>query len=177
MKKILCMILLAALAFSLAACSGGGGPTLNADGLVEYSESGLEFALPENMTRRTVSYADICYSDGTAEFFVYFYSRDALMTDLYFSDKDITVGEYADWFVGINGYDGVAKKPDESGKKIEMHYVHEPDGENTFYTDIIMRNSECLIHVTLSCPAENIADYAPAFEIWKKYIALTYPDM
>ena len=174
MKRILCILLLSALALSLVACKGGGA-SLNADGLIEYSESGLEFALPEEMTKRSVSYADICYSDGKVEFFVYFYSRDALLTDL-FLNKDTTVSEYADWFVNLNRYEGVERKLDEDGKKIEMCYVYEPEGENTFYNDIIMRNGECLIHVTLSCPSENIEEYESTFALWKKYVALTYPD-
>ena len=174
MKKILCILLFSALAFSLIACSGDDS-SLNADGLIEYSESGLEFALPEEMTKRSVNYADVCYSDGTVEFFVYFYSRDALLTEL-FLNKDTTVSEYADWFVNANSYEGVVRELDESGKKIEMHYVYEPDGENTFYNDIIMRNGDSLIHVTLSCPNEKIAEYESTFALWKKYVALTYPD-
>ena len=175
MKKILCILLLSALALTLAACSSGGGPTLNEDGLVPYSESELEFALPEEMTLSTVDYADICYSDGTAEFLVYFYPRDMLLTDL-FLDKDATVEEYAEWFVYRNGYVGVEKKLDESGKRIELSYVYDPDGANTHYVDIIMRNTDILIHVTLSCPNEKSAEYEGAFDTWKKYVSLTYPD-
>ncbi len=175
MKRILCVLLFASLMLSLAACSSGGddGPALNEDGLIVYAESGLNFALPEDMEEHSVTYADICYGDGEAEFFVYFYSRDTLLTELYLN-KDTTVKEYADWFVEGNGYVGVTERLDESGKKIELSYVYEP--ENTYYVDVIMRNYDSLIHVTLSCPNELVDDYLPKFDLWKKHLSLMYPD-
>lgn len=174
MKKILCTLICVAALFSLVACSSGDGSSTNADGLIEYSESGLNFALPEEMELHNVTYADICYGDGTCEFFVYFYSRDTLLTDLFLS-KDSTAEEYADWFVEANEYEGVSKTVDKSGKKVELSYVYEP--ENTYYVDVIFRNSDSLIHVTLCCPNEQISEYLPKYDLWKGYLSLMYPDV
>ena len=141
--------------------------------LIYYSESGLDFALPAYMQKISVpaTYADLCFSnhgDGT-QFFIYYYSREALLTDLVL-DMDCTVKDYADWFVNVNGYDNVETEYDEENKKLVQRYVYEP--ENTFYCDIIMRNEYTLIHVTMSCDNKIRDVYEPIFEGWMKELAL-----
>lgn len=174
MKRILSVLLLAALMRSLFSCGGGSDDDdliRNEDGLISYSESGLYFALPDEMTRRNVNYADVCYGDGEAEFFVFFYSRDSLLTECYM-DKDSTVQEYAEWCIAFEDCTEITEEYDVEAKKIKYTFV----ADDTYYVAIIMRNYDSLIHVTMCCPYDMKASYEPKFEIWEKYVALMYPD-
>lgn len=145
----------------------------NNDKFKSYTESGLKFALPEYMKKLSVTYADICYGNITdnAQFYVYFYSKDSLLTELYLS-KDATVKEYADWFVDVNNYVNVSESYDEKAKKIVLKYIY--DDENTYYCDFIMRNDSALFHVTLSCDADMRNKYEPIFGEWMSNISLVY---
>lgn len=143
------------------------------ENLIRYSESGLNFALPDYMRKISVppEVADLCFSnsgDGT-QFFIYYYSREVLLTDLVLN-MDCTVKDYADWFVNVNGYVNVEQDYDEENKKLVQRYVYEP--ENTFYCDIILRNEYVLIHATMSCDNGSREIYEPIFENWMKEISL-----
>ena len=170
MKRFLSALLFAALVLTLASCSDGE-TQLNEDGLIPYSESGLEFALPENMERHSVTYANLCYGDGKAEFFADFFSRDVLMSEWYL-DKDVTVKEFAEERLVMSMCDELVEEYDEPNQRIKYTFV----AEDSYYVAIFMRNYDCLIHATMCCPIEMKEDYLPAFETWEKYIALTYPD-
>ena len=173
MKRILSLLLLVALSLSLFSCGGGNDDDLtrNEDGLISYSESGLYFALPDEMTRRNVSYADVCYGDGDAQFFVFFYSRDSLLTDCYM-DKDSTVQQYAEWCIDFDMCTELTEEYDAEAKRIRYTFV----AEDTYYIAIVMRNYDSLIHVTMCCPYDMKATYEPKFDAWEKYVALMYPD-
>ena len=143
------------------------------ENLIYYSESGLNFALPDYMKKISVppEYADLCFSnsgDGT-QFFIYYYAREALLTDLVL-DMDCTVKDYAEWFVNVNDYVGVVQEYDEENQKLVQKYVYEP--ENTFYCDFILRNEYILIHTTMSCDNKYRDVYEPIFERWMKEISL-----
>ncbi|MBE6644764.1 MAG: hypothetical protein E7612_05220 [Ruminococcaceae bacterium] len=143
------------------------------DELLHYSENGLNFSLPSYMETINVNYADLCFANSgdDTQFFIYFYSSEALLTDLYM-DMDSTVKEYADWFVNLNGYTNVEENYDEENKKIVLKYVYED--ESTFYCDTILRNEYSLIHVTMCCQERNRAIYEPVFDEWITYLSLVY---
>ena len=124
------------------------------------------------MKEMSVNYADVCYGnliDGT-ELFVYFYSRDALLIDLYLS-KDATVKEYANWFVELNNYIDVKESYDEEARSIILEYVHD-DGE--YYCDYIIRNDDALFHVTMCCNKNMRHKYEPIFKKWISDMSLIY---
>jgi len=172
MKKLLSVLVLFALAFSLVSCSSDDdGPERNEDGLIIYAESGLNFALPDEMTERNVNYADICYGDGEAEFFVFFYSRDSLLTECFLS-KDATVKEYAEWCIDFSSCTEVTEEYDEEGRRIKYIFV----ADDTYYIAVIMRNNDSLIHVTMCCPQDMRDAYIPEFAVWEKHVSLMYPD-
>lgn len=135
----------------------------------KYTESGLVYYLPRTMEEMNVNYADVCYGDGEAEFFVYFYTSDQLLAELYM-DKDSTVKEYATWFANVNGYKNITEEYDEAGAKITMRYLYED--ENDFYFDYILRNENMLYHVTMTCSAEKREIYEPIFEEWRSNIRI-----
>ena len=140
-------------------------------GMKKYSENGLNFSLPRDMEKLNVNYADLCYgNDDFTQFFVYFYPKDSLLTDLAL-EKEATVKEYADWFIGINGYTGIEENYDEANKVIVLKYVYEE--ENDYYCDYITRNEHALFHVTMCCKAELKDKYDPMFDEWMKYISLS----
>ena len=143
------------------------------DGLLHYSENGLNFSLPSYMETINVNYADLCFANSgdDTQFFIYFYSSEALLTDLYM-DMDSTVKEYADWFVNVNGYTNVEENYDEANKKIVLKYIYEDEG--TFYCDTILRNEYSLIHVTMCCQERNRPIYEHVFDEWITHLSLVY---
>ncbi len=164
--KLLFVIVLASTVLSVTSCDDGE--------LKSYSEAGLNFKLPSNMKKFAVEWADICYGDydNTTEnplFFVYYYSSEALLEDL-FLGTDITVSEYADWFINVNEYTNVEKTLSEDGTSIVLKYIYED--ESDFYFDYIVRNEAVLAHVTMCCRAEYRAKYEPIFTEWMSYISL-----
>jgi hypothetical protein len=144
------------------------------ENFVYYSESGLNFALPASMKKINVSYADICFSNNdNAEFFVYFYSSEGLQTEYYLA-PDATVKEYWDTFAVLWGYENVEENYEEDKKKITLKYVYDELGENLFFNDVIMRNTDSLIHVTMCAPGEKRATYEPIFDKWAEKLSLVY---
>ena len=171
MKKPLKQLILLMTVLAIILCAVGCRRNDRNDGMVRYSESGLKFALPKEMEKMSVDYADICYGNGEAEFFVYFYGSDALLTELYL-DPNSTVKEYAEWFVNVNDYENVSENYDEENAKIVLEYIYEP--ENTYFCDYILRNEYALFHVTMCCDAELMEKYQPIFEQWRSHVALDY---
>ena len=167
MKKIivklaLILVVISTL-FTVTSCGGE---------MKSYNESGLIFKLPKKMKKLEVNWADLCYGEsGNVEenvyFFVYYYTSDTLLTDLYLA-KETTVSEYADWFINANGYTDVEKNLNEDGTVISLKYIYED--ENSFYFDYIMRNGELLVHVTMTCNEPYREKYEPIFTEWTGYI-------
>ena len=166
-KKIILITLIIASLFSVISCFGGSG-----SGMKKYSESGLNFSLPEDMEIISVKYADICYgNDDFTQFFVYFYPKDSLLTDLAL-DKEATVKEYSDRFIGMNGYTNVEESYDEANRTIVLKYVYTDGYGSEYYCDYITRNEDVLYHVTMCCKAELMDKYAPIFDDWMSYISI-----
>ena len=168
-KKILLSVVVLTLILSLFSCG---------DGFVKYSESGLNYKLPDYMKELEVSeaYADIAYGtlDGSSvEFTIYFYAAEELTTELFLS-KDSTVRQYADWFVQLNEYENIEEEYDEEGKKIILRYVYEDGADSYFFYDYIIRNEFMLYHVTMSCNPEDRELYEATFDEWASMIYLDY---
>lgn len=167
MKKIIKKFTLITLIISCVVASVSCG-----SGMKKYSENGLNFSLPRDMKKQNVSYADLCYgNEEFVQFFVYFYSKDSLLTELAL-DKEATVKEYADWFVGRNGYTGVEENYDETNNVIVLKYIYVDEDENDYYCDYITRNEHALFHVTMCCKADFKDKNAPVFDEWMKHISI-----
>ncbi len=167
-KTTLLLLLVLATLTAVAACKKD-------DGMRTYDSAGLKFTLPKDMKEANVTYADLCYANGECEFFIYFYTNTELLTVLYI-DKNSTVLEYADWFVNVankDRYPHIESEYDEERGVLRQWYVYEPDGENTFYYDYIVRTDTNLYHVTMSCDGEDKEKYKPIFDEWATYIELT----
>lgn len=162
MKKLMKKILLITLVISsllLTACGD----------LQKHSSAGLVFYLPKDMEQMNVTYADLCYGNSDCEFFVYYYSRDELLTKN-FMDKDSTSGEYLEEFIAYNEYDNVEFSSDDEKNTATAKYVYER--ENTYYCDYVIRNYNVLAHVTMNCSADLRDKYEPIFDEWIEMIVL-----
>ncbi len=165
-KKLLALILMLVTLLTSVSCF---------DNMKEYSESGINFKLPKDMKQLDVEYADLCFGntegDKRAEFFIYIYAKQALLTQL-FLPQDTTSEGYADWFVNVNEYENVERVSDTEKQLVIMEYVYEP--EETYYRDYIIRNDYTLYHVTMTCKAEDADYFDPIFDEWCSYIYLDY---
>ena len=141
------------------------------DDLQRYSSAGLVFYLPKDMEEMNVTYADICYGNRECEFFVYYYSRDELLTKNFLS-KDATSLEYLEDFIAFNEYTDVELEWDEETNTASARYMYESDIEYTFYFDYVIRNYDVLAHVTMNCRGEMREKYEPIFEEWKEKISM-----
>ena len=151
------------LATLLGAVSCGGE-------MEKYSENGLSFALPKDMKKMNVNYADLCFgNDELTEVIFYFISKDSLLT-MCSLDKEATVKEYADWFCGSNGYTNVEENYDEENQVIILKYIYEDEDEHDYYCDYITRNEHAVFHVTMCCKANLKDKYDPMFDEWMTYI-------
>ena len=143
---------------------------LNSCGNLEkHSSAGLTFYLPKDMEEMKVTYADLCYGNMECEFFVYYYSRDELLTKNYM-DKDSTSAQYLEDFIAFNDYEDVEFSSDAEKNTATAKYVYEP--ESTFYCDYVIRNYNVLAHVTMNCGSELRDKYEPIFDEWIEMIVL-----
>ena len=162
MKKIIRNLLFITVIISALLLSSCGD-------LEKHSSAGLVFYLPEDMKEINVAYADLCYANSETEFFVYYYSRDELLTKN-FIDKDSTSEEYLADFIAFNGYIDVDASYDSEKNIATAKYVY--DIENTFYYDFVIRNYYVLAHVTMHCDADLRDKYEPIFDGWAEKIYL-----
>ena len=137
----------------------------------KYSSAGLTFYLPKDMEIMNVTYADLCYGNSECEFFVYYYSRDELLTKN-FLDKDATSAEYLRDFIAFNEYADVEFSSDEEKNTATAKYIYESANEYTYYCDYVVRNYNVLAHVTMDCDGELRDKYEPIFDKWIESITL-----
>ncbi len=136
-----------------------------------HSSAGLTFYLPKDMEEMNVTYADLCYGNSECELFVYYYSRDELLTKN-FLDKDATSEEYLQDFIAFNGYTDVDFSADAEKNTATAKYIYEGSGEYTYYCDFVLRNYDVLAHVTMDCDGELREKYEPIFDEWIERISL-----
>lgn len=137
----------------------------------KHFSAGLTFYLPKDMELMKVTYADICYGNNECEFFVYYYSRDELLTKN-FLDKDATSAEYLQDFIAFNQYTDVDFTSDSEENTAIAKYLYESANECTYYCDFVLRNYDVLAHVTMNCSGELRDKYEPIFDGWIEGISL-----
>ncbi len=162
MKKSLKKALFIAVIISALLLSSCGN-------MKKHSSAGLVFYLPKDMEQMNVTYADLCYGNQECEFFVYYYSRDELLTKN-FIDKDSTSAEYLEDFIAYNEYTDVEFTADSEKNTATAKYIYE--FESSFYCDFVIRNYDMLAHVTMNCGADLRDKYEPIFDGWIEKISL-----
>lgn len=157
--RLTALICLLALVFSFTACGGEQEEKKNP---YEYSEIGLHYTLNENFRRLTVNYAQYCYYDqsGRAYFMFHTYTPTDLEELGYAADisvKNFTLKRLLNDDLPLNVYEY-----DEATDRSVIRCVDEP----TQMADwkLILRGTELLYEVIMSCPVEYRETYEPMFE-------------
>ncbi len=179
MKKIIGIILTLSLAatlvFSLSACKK------NQTGLVEHSELGLNFMLPNEFRKFTVQTADIHYSTPEAKFEVQYMPK----TDFediemgYYISFDMTVKEYTEFLIEENGWADPEKTEqytyDEARDATNFSFFWSPD-RNLFpyeyYYFTVMKNEYAFYVAMFSCEQDLYPNYNEKFEEWSRHLSL-----
>ena len=136
----------------------------------DYYVYGLHFNLGEGYKSITVPYAENCYTNGESFFFFHVYSGEGL-EELGFL-PDISVERYTQQFCLLNSLDPYDYEYDSARDVATLDYVHiyDKDDEGTahldpeFYFHIIMRGTEHLYIITMSCDEADRETYEPIFK-------------
>ena len=174
LKKTLATVMI--MVMSLCAVSCGGGDD---DGYITYTSAGLNYEFPDFIQEIDVNYADYAYTSSDysimtkdVEIMMYFYSGEQIISDLHMQ-RNVTVKEYADWFMKQYAGISVEENYDEENNIITLKYVYD-DNYSYFFFDYITRNEYMLYHVTYSCSPENRELYEPYFDEWASRISMNY---
>ena len=168
-KKVVAVILIiASLVFVVTSCDKDDGV---------YHVYGLHFDIGEGYQSIKVPYAENCYTNGEAYFFFHVYSGQGIEEELGYA-ADISVEDYTKKFALLNGRDPYDYEYDKERDVSVLHYVYEYDpndeemGQNDpeLFYHMIMRGTEHLYIVTMSCAADKSDVYEPKFREWIKNI-------
>ena len=166
MKKLLALLILLALSFSLASC---GEDEYGHDAhLHPHYELGLYYSLPDDFEQRNLSYGDLVYTNGDAYFIINYYDETTLTEDMLLH-PDITPKEFAETFTlfySTNFDKEIPYNYDPETDTATYSYVHEYDDgtESEYYTYMVFRNPQLVYQITLSCYEKDIEKYETLFE-------------
>lgn len=169
LKGILLLLTLISLIMSAVSCDDG----VDENGNIKYSEYGFNYRLPEEMDKKTVSYAAILHSNREATFMVSYLDSEGFTEEEI--DPDIKIDRYADKFLRFNDYDGVTYNYDEEQRKVDFFAEKTFDEgketeETVLYYHILIRNDYVIYIVTMYCDVSLSEKYRPIFEEWGSYI-------
>ena len=178
MKKITGLILTLALVmtliFSLSSCDKKGE-------LVDYSELGINFRLPEEFRKFTVATADIHYSTPDVTFEVQYMPKEDF-DDIemgYYIPFDMTVKEYTEFLISENGWTDPDKTEqytyDEKRDSTSFTIFWTPDPNEydwEYYYFTIMKNEYAFYVAMFLCKEEKYPDYSEKFVEWSSYLNL-----
>ncbi len=141
-----------------------------------YHTYGLHFDLGEGYNSINVPYADDCYTNGEAFFFFRLFSGEGL-EELGYA-PDISVVRYTQQFCLENALDPYDYEYDAARDVTTLQYIHEYDrnDEGTahlppeFYYHMIMRGTDHLYIITMTCDEADRETYEPIFKKWSQEI-------
>ena len=139
------------------------------EGYVKYEEYGFTYMLPEEMDKKTVSYAAICHSNREATLMVDYFDAESL--EEMEIDSNITIKRYADKFLLLNDYDDTVYTYDEERDRVYFFAEKtfdegEVTEESVLYYHLLMRNDYVVYIVTLYCDVSLKEKYTPIFLEW-----------
>ena len=176
MKRIIGIILVMALAFSLAISLTACG-----DGMTDYTELGLNFSLPDDFRKFTVQGATLHYSTPDVTFEVqYMPKTDFEDEELgYYISFDMTVKEYAEFLINENGWADPDKTEqyvyDEARDAVSFYIFWTPDPEEfpwSYYYFTILKSSYAFYAVMFTCEEEKYPEYSDKFVAWSNMLSL-----
>ena len=171
MKKILSLFLTVAIVLLLL-LSATGCDQNEEEYNGEYYNYGLHYKLPEEYRKLTVSYSEFTYFNGEAYFFFKHMSGEKLIEESL--PEDISVEAYAYNFASENNIFSPVMY-DAATDTAFIEYVYDYSDSEVmlppeFYYHYILRGSQLLYIVTMSCPAEKSEQYKPVFDGFMKDI-------
>ena len=165
MKKTVSIALVIAMLMlillSMAGCDRNGDDK----DFTEYYNYGLHYKLPKEYTKLTVSYSEHTYYNGEAYFYFNFMSDEKL--DEALLPTDITVEAYAYNFAALNEITSPVMY-DKATDTARIEYIYDYSDDELalspeFYYHYILRGSQLIYIVTMSCPASKQEQYKPIF--------------
>lgn len=186
MKKIIALLLLLTLLLSTLSCSCNDeelGERKTKQGiLVDYFQFGLYYSLPESFIQKNYSDGDInyLYEDGEGYgdgyFFFEAFPREDIEEDLR-ENPDITVYEFANQFYIINDFDRWEYYEENDMAVLEAdEFLFAEEGDEDaipeYFRAIVVRSTECLYVIHMTCYSDNIDDFRDTFDKIQKSIAV-----
>lgn len=185
MKKLIAIFLLLALSFSIVSC---GDEEKNSERetkqgtLVDYFQFGLYYSLPESFIQKNYSDGDINYlyedGDGYGDGYFFFeaFPREDIEEDLR-ENPDITVYEFANQFYIINDFDRWEYYEENDMAVLEAdEFLFAEEGDEDaipeYFRAIVVRSTECLYVIHMTCYSDNIDDFRDTFDKIQKSIAV-----
>ena len=187
MKKITTLLLLIAFLFSMVSCSCNDEENtsrLTKQGmLVDYFQYGIFYSIPESFVLTNDSDGDVnyLYEDGEGYgdgyFFIEALPNEDIEEDLH-ENPNITVYEFAYSFFLINPMDRWEYYDDKDMAVIEADEYLFGEGDDVtpeYFRVIIVRSSECLYIVHMTCFSQNIEDFRETFDMIQESIVVQEP--
>ncbi len=134
------------------------------------NELGIHFNVLDDMTEKSVPYADIFYSNAEVEIFINVFSREELDDpeglDL---SENITVEDYTKIFISNNGYK--TEYYYDTSKNKALFDIEVKQEDYSAYCMFLITRSEAYLYVVgMECPLELYETYAPTFSKWAEEI-------
>lgn len=169
LKKIMLLVLQAAIIISLVSCNEDDSP------FKTYKEYGLTYTLPKEMKVKNVEYADLCYFDGRAEVLISVFNRDLIGS----ADEgglnlnpDISVDDYAERFIFWNDYDTEFEFDEK--RNVATFFATPPEeyASNDEYYHVITRNHDYIYVVIMCCDSDIMDEYREKFIEWGNSVSV-----
>ncbi len=179
MKKLIAILLLLTLSFSIISCGDDERMTEQGE-LVDYFQYGLYYSLPESFEQKNYSDGDInyLYKDGEGYgdgyFFFEAFPNEDIEEDLR-ENPDITVYEFANQFYIINDFDRWDYDDEKDMAVLEADEFIFGEGDDVipeYFRAIVVRSSNCLYVIHMTCYSHNIDDFRDTFDKIQKSIAV-----
>ena len=181
MKKIIgCVLTIAVMLgvlFAFSSCDKKGK-------LLDYSELGMNFRLPEEFRKFTVGTADIHYSTPDVTFEIQYMPKEEF-EDIemgYYFPFEMTVKEYTEFLIDENGWADPEKTEqytyDEARNSTSFYLFWTPDPNEfpwSYYYFTVMKNEYAFYVAMFMCEEEKYPDYSEKFVEWSSYISLATP--
>ncbi len=167
-----------ALAINLTSCDDDA-PYEDEYGFIHYLDYNLKFRLPNYFRKRSVQGMEIMYSTTGATFEVQVMPEEEILDPeyQYEFDFDITVEEYAEFFIDENGW-SCEYKYDPERNTANMTFFWTPSEEigYGYYNITILKNENALFCAVFSCSESEYENYGPLFREWASYLEVVSPD-
>ncbi len=158
--SLLCMLA------GLIGCSEDGG-------FIHVTVGELTAKLPRDMRPTTSDYYDLYYTSLATSFGVVVLDSEKLVS--LGERADLTLDEYLETFLSVNGIDRTESGLYFSAKQnaYRLTYLSSPDGENyRYHNTLIVGGKSAIYYVDISCDEDKAQGYEQTFILWANGVKL-----